>query len=339
MTDAREPWTDDADEDVTVRLLRLAGARPAVPAHRAARVRADVRTHWRIVRRRVVLRRGLSASVLLASAAALVLMIGRFTLVDRGMAPPDEVVAVVEQIDGLPQRMADTSDGPARARLSPNDAIRTGEWIETDTRARVALRFADGTSVRLDVGSRARPLSSSVLELSAGAVYVDTGRERGRFEVRTVVATARDVGTQFEVRLLDRSVRLRVRTGVVELKDAARSLTGRAGTEITLTDTTAVSRPIGAHGSEWEWISRVSPLVDIEGMALSGFLERVAREHGWTLHYADRALAKEASGIILHGSVTGLPAREAVDVAIATSNLRYRLDNGELVVLRRSEER
>lgn len=340
MNDAHEPWTDAADEDATVRLLRLAAARPPVPVDRAARVRAAVHVQWRAgSRRRAVLRRVLSVSVVLAGAAGVVLMIERSNLVDRRVAPRGDLVAVVEQIEGMPQRTADISDGPASARLSLNDGVRTGEWVETDARARVAFRFSDGTSVRLDAGSRARPLSSGVIELAAGAVYVDTGRESGRFEVRTPVAAARDVGTQFEVRLLERTVRLRVRTGVVELNDGARSVSGRGGTEITLTGRGAVSRPIAVYGSEWDWTARVFPPLDIEGMSLSIFLERIAREHGWTLHYADLALAREASGIILHGSVNRLPPHEAIEVAIATSGLRHRLESGELIVLRGAEER
>jgi hypothetical protein len=334
MNDARDPSTEDADEDATIRLLYLAGPRSPVPVTRAARVRAAVHEQWQIrSRRRAMRRRVVSAFVLLA-AAALVLTIGRFKLVDRRPAPLSELVAVVEQIEGMPRRATDTSGGPAVASLSRNDRIRTGEWIETDSGARVALRFSDGTSVRLDVDSRARPLSSSVIDLSRGAVYIDTGRESGRFEVRTTVATARDVGTQFEVRLLDRTVRLRVRTGVVELSDGARSVSGRGGTEITLSNGAAMSRPIAAYGSDWEWTARVAAPLDIEGVALSIFLERIAREHGWALHYADPALAREASAVILHGSVNGLTPNEAVEVAIATSGLRHRLESGELVVLR-----
>jgi ferric-dicitrate binding protein FerR (iron transport regulator) len=335
MTDAHEPGMDAA-EDAAVRLLRLAGARPPVPADRAARVRAAVHVSWRAgTRRRTALRRVVLASVFLAGAAALAL-VARFYPVDRRATSPGEQVAVVDQIDGMPQLISDTQAGPTRLRLSRDDAVRTGEWIETDARARVAFRFSDGTSVRLDVGSRARALSLHAIELSSGAAYVDTGRESGRFEVRTPVGTARDVGTQFEVRLLDRTVRLRVRTGVVELSDGGRSVSGRAGTEIILSDGAAASRPIAAHGPEWEWTTRVSPTLDTEGMALSVFLERVAREHGWTLHYADPALEREASDIILHGSVEGLRPREAIEVAIATSSLRHRLEAGELVVLRRS---
>jgi ferric-dicitrate binding protein FerR (iron transport regulator) len=217
--------------------------------------------------------------------------------------------------------------------------VRSGEWIETDARARVALRFANGTSVRLDVGSRVRPVSAGVIELSAGAVYVDTGRESGRFEVRTPVGTAHDIGTQFELRLIDRAVRLRVRTGMVELRDGARSVAGRGGTEVIFSDSGAVSRPIAAHGSEWHWATVVSPALNIEGRALASFLESMSREHGWALVYGDPSLAREAAGIVLHGSVAGLSPRDALDVTLRTSGLTFRLADRELVVLRPVSER
>jgi ferric-dicitrate binding protein FerR (iron transport regulator) len=336
MNDSLEPRIDPDDEDTTLRLLRLAAPREAVSDARAARVRATVHAEWQTrTRRRAIRRRAMLASAILA-AASIVLLIGPFNRSGRRSGPPAESVAVVEQIEGTPQRASGNSDALTPASLSRSEAIRAGEWIDTDANARVALRFADGTSVRLDAGSRARPISSNIIELSAGAVYVDTERESGRFEVRTAMATARDVGTQFEVRLLDRTVRLRVRTGVVELKDRVRSVSGRAGTEITLSATGAVSRPIVAHGSDWDWTSRVSPPLDMEGTSMAAFLERVAREHGWVVRYADPALAGEASRIILHGSVSGLAPQEMVDVAIATSGLKHRFEGGELFVLRAS---
>jgi ferric-dicitrate binding protein FerR (iron transport regulator) len=330
-------WTTTAEEEAVVRLLRFAGPRPPVPALRAARVRAAVHAHWQVGRgRRASRRRLLSGSLLLATAAALILMVARVVFQDRAGAPAGELVAVVEQMEGEPRR----AFGMANAvRLEPNESIRPGEWIETDAHARVALRFSDGASVRIDAGSRVRALAPNSLDLSAGAVYVDTGRESGGFEVRTPVATARDVGTQFEVRMLGPSVRLRVRTGLVELKDNHRSVTGRGGTEVLFSSSGAESRPIAAHGSEWDWTIGVAPPLNIEGLALSAVLERVARENGWTLRYADPSLAREASAIILHGSVKGLAPREALDVAIATSGLRHRLEHGELVVLRGSDAR
>jgi ferric-dicitrate binding protein FerR (iron transport regulator) len=165
-------------------------------------------------------------------------------------------------------------------------------------------------------------------------VYVDTERESGRFEVRTPLATARDIGTQFEVRVLDDSVRLRVRTGAVELTDRGRSVTGRGGTEITWSGAGAVSRPIAPHGPDWEWAALVGPPPQIEGAALSDFLARVGREHALDVRYADPALGREASDIILHGSVDGLSWRDSIGVAIRTSGLQHRLEGGELLVSR-----
>jgi ferric-dicitrate binding protein FerR (iron transport regulator) len=324
MTDTNDysQWIAGEDESATVRLLRLAGPRRSVPADRAERVRAAVHAEWQIRNRRRAVRRRLQVgSLLLATAAAVVLIVGRLGFRNPVEAPSGDRVAVVEQIDGA-------------SALAAGDPILSGGWIETGSETRIALRFSDGTSVRLDSGSRARPLAATAIELAAGAAYVDTGRESGRFEVRTALATARDVGTQFEVRLLDRTLRLRVRSGVVELRDGARSVSGREGTEVIFSETGAVSRPVAVYGSEWNWAARVSRPPDIEGLALSAFLERVARDHGWSVHYADAALAREAAGIILHGSVKGLLAPEAVAVAITTSGLEHRLEKGELVVVR-----
>ena len=323
MSDRGESPTPGADEDeATVHLLRAAGPRASVSALRAERVRSAARAAWQgQIRRRAIRRRVASAGALLG-AVALALIVGRETLFERNApARPGDPVAVVDQVDG-------------RSGIQRNDAIRIGEWIETGRDSHVALRFGDGTSVRLDTGSRVRALSSKIVELAAGAVYVDNGHEGDGFEVRTAIATARDIGTQFEVRVLGESLRLRVRTGMVQLTDRARSITGRQGTGITLSANGAVSRPFEGHDPGWEWTTRVAPPLEMEGTSLARFLEHAAREQGWTIVYPDPALAREAEAIVLHGSVKGLAADEAVGVAVATSGLRHRVEHGSLVVLR-----
>lgn len=307
------------EEDVTVRLLHEAHPRAAVSTARAERVRSAVREAWHAETRRRASRR--RVAIALSLAAALVLIVaGRGTFVERTVSLGDPV-ATIEQLDGASSRQR-------------NGRVRIGEWIETGAESRIGLRFGDGTSVRVDTQSRVRALSPAVIELSAGAVYVDTGSERRAFEVRTSLATARDIGTQFELRLIGDSLRLRVRTGIVELTNGARTVSGRARTEITLSANGAVSRPIAAHGAEWSWTTRVSPLLEMEGMSLASFLERVAREQGWTVEHRDPATARDAERIILHGSVSGLTPHEAVEVAIATSGLRHQFEGGSLVVLR-----
>ena len=336
MSDTPEPPLDTRDENAMMHLLRASGPREPVPAARTARVRAAVRAEWKGAtsrrarrRRRVVL-----ASTLVVAVAALVLIVGRSAVVVRRAVPVAESVATVDRVAGVPRRVTQGASGLVSAALSRHDVVRTGEWIETDALARLGLRFAHGTSVRLDVASRARLLSPRLLELTAGAVYVDSGGGSGGFEVRTGSATARDIGTQFEVRVLERALRLRVRSGVVELSDRRRSVTGRAGTEITLLETGAASRQVAVHGQVWAWTGLVSPPLEIEGVPLDRVLDRMAREEGWTVHYADPGLAREAAGIILHGSVTNLSSHDALDVVLVSSGLGHRLEDGRLSIVR-----
>jgi ferric-dicitrate binding protein FerR (iron transport regulator) len=320
MSDRDRPLPGDTNEDDMARVLNLAGMRANVSADRARRVRSAVHAAWRARTRRRAIRKPAVLAAALTGAAALALTLGSL-FPQREVAALRDPVAVIDQVDG-------------RSRLKRNDSVRTGEWIETSADSRIALRFSQGISVRLDTGSRLRAMSANVVELAAGGVYVDTEEERGGFEVRTGMATARDIGTQFEVRLVDESLRLRVRSGMVQLTDRKRSISGRPGTEITLSATGVVSRPIVAHGPEWDWTTRVSPPLEMEGMSLASFLERLAREHGWTLDYGDVTVARDAEGITLHGSVSELGPLEAVEVAATTSGLRHQFDRGSLIVHR-----
>lgn len=333
MIEPGAPPSNRTEEGATIGLLRLAGPRATVPAMRAARVRSAVLAEWQMgIRRRASRKRAASAG-LFVGLAALIIVVGRLA-VERPAVPIGDRVALVVQVEGDPHWVRDGRNVRIQ-RIQRDDAVRIGEWIETGGRSRVALRFADGTSVRLDTGSRVRPLAPHAIELIAGAVYVDSGSENSQFEVRTPLAVARDVGTQFEVRLTDDGLRLRVRSGLVELKDRARSISGRAGTEITMSLTSAVSRPIAPYGSNWDWTTRVSPPLEMEGVALATFLQRVAREHGWTVEYRDPTIAREAARIVLHGSVGGLAPEDAVEVAVAASGLRHRLERGVVTVFRR----
>jgi ferric-dicitrate binding protein FerR (iron transport regulator) len=332
----RTPMDNDEQGEVetTLRMLHVAGPRAAPPAERQSRVRSHVHLHWHgSVRRRPVGPRRVAAwTGMLAAAAALVLIVSR--LDDRSApAPVPAGAAWVATISG-PQAAAHRAMSGGSARpLSIDEAVVVGETIETAA-GRVGLRFADGTSVRLDVSSRATLVGARAIELSSGAVYVDTGTGAHRLDIRTSLGTARDIGTQFEVRLFEGRLRLRVRTGAVELSDRSRSVTGHAGTEILFSATEAESRPLAPFGPEWQWTVELSPPIDIEGLPLATYLDRLAREQGWTVQYVDSTLARDAGGIILHGSVAGLAPADALDVAIGTSGLAYRLDNGRLVVSR-----
>jgi antitoxin (DNA-binding transcriptional repressor) of toxin-antitoxin stability system len=110
-----------------------------------------------------------------------------------------------------------------------------------------------------------------------------------------------------------------------------------AGTETIVTTTGVAVAPVTPYGPEWGWVATLAPSFAIEGHSLRAFLEHIAAEEGLTLRYASPAVAAAADRIVLHGSVEGLRAEDALDVALATSGLQYRLSAGELLVSRPSQ--
>ena len=314
------------DEDQTVQLLHLAGPRPGVPAESAARVKEAVLTRWRVGARRRRLRQWVGAAAALAAMAAMVVLMVRLSRSAEDPAQRGEVLATVEQVEGT-------------GTFLPGAEIRVGDWVVTSAAGGVALRLRDGTSLRVDRGSRARLVTPAAVELASGTVYVDTGRNATGLEVRTALGTAHDIGTQFEVHLDTTAVRIRVRSGIVELRRGGESVSARAGTELTMGAGAAVQREIPANAPDWAWAANLAPVFEIEGRTVSAFLEHTAREQGWTLHYADARLTRDSSAIILHGSVAGLRPHDALAVALSASGLAHRLDGEDLHVFRDRESR
>lgn len=327
------------DDDAIARVLRPSGRRVEVSAERAARVRGAVRSEWRAhTRRRTVRLRVLGAVGLLAVAATVLVRIGG----GRGTVPalPREIVARLERIDGE-TTVASPGEGARTAAvlLADGGAVQAGAWVQTGRNGRCALRLAGGTSMRMDTGGRLRLISPTIVELTSGTLYFDTGRAAAGLEVRTSLGTIHDIGTQFEVRLQDSSLRLRVRTGLAEFRRGADVVSARAGTEVTLAAGATITSAVATYGPEWGWTADLVAPFETEGQPLAAYLEHLAHEHGWTLQYADAALARDASSTILHGTISGLQPEEALAAALATSGLLHRFHDGEVIIFRSSEPR
>ena len=159
----------DADNgDTTARLLRTAGLRDDVPADRAARVRREVLDECRAVaRRRAVRRRAWGGAITLATAALLIVVVRLGTPRQDARAPVREIVATVARRLGDEGGRLTSAGGETLAStlLSPDDTIRAGDLVETDTTSRLGLRLASDVSLRLDAGTRARLISSTMVEL------------------------------------------------------------------------------------------------------------------------------------------------------------------------------
>jgi hypothetical protein len=344
MPDPTSPLADD-DEAVR-RLLEAAGPRPQVPEEDLAAIAATARWAWEAEVRRRAKRRRRPARLVAAWAAvaamlALSLGLGWWLASRQETAPA--MVAQVEALTG-PVHLA-LEGRPARA-LAAGESIPGGAVLRTSgggegPESRASLRLAGGATLRVDAGTRLRFAAAGVLELQAGAVYADTGSGggAGALAVRTALGTARDVGTQFAVRLepaAPPAMRVRVRDGAVVVERRGRSYRTATGQELVLREDGSVARhEIPAYGPGWEWVMAAGAGFEIEGRTLQELLDWVARETGWKVRFADSDLAAAAQRIVLHGD-PGRPLRpdEAPFLVLPGAGLEGELHEGVLTVRR-----
>lgn len=320
---AREPRDDVAT------LIRLAGRRPAVPEDVAARVRAAAHEQWQSEVRRRTRARFLRTATALAAAAVVVLTIAWsfFFRANTAGPPPLEASVRVESLTGP----AWVGDRPLQAGAD----LSVGAEVETGEGGRVAFRLSSGHSVRLDADSRLRVLGRVALALDRGAVYVDSGKPAGTPEplsLWTPLGTVQETGTQFEVRLEADSVRIRVREGSVALEAADGLHEVGAGTELEADGRGAATREIASYGPEWDWMAGVAPMPDFAGQSVRAFLDRIAREGGWSLHFANEEAARHAAETVLEGSVSGMTPEQALDAVLPTCGMIHRIEEGRLIV-------
>ncbi len=305
-------------------LVRLAGRRETVPVKREERVKATVRGLWREEVRRRSRRRltywtaGLAAALLLAG-----LRLGIWERPPTEAPPPEILVATVDTATGtftLP-----SSTAPVVGRRLARDAV-----LGTGADGRLALRLDGGLALRLAAGTRLRIASASVLHLEQGALYVDSQPGDETVEIHTRFGVARNVGTRFEVRLGDDSLRLRVREGKVTLDRDGSRHEAEAGVELTA-DADGVSRqPVAPYGRAWDWVVEMAPAFDLEGRTLAEFLDWLARETGWQVRFRDPSATQPPSTVILSGPVVNLDPEETPRAVLATCGLTPRLDGGTL---------
>ena len=305
--------------DAVERLLELAGPRRAPVDDRYDRARELARTVWLDEVRRTRRIRFARVTALSLAAAAVLVVGGQWRAAGHRHS---------DRCDrGDPQWRA----APARLAVTTDPAMRT------------ALQLASGIELRLDVNSEIALADASTISLVRGALFVDTGSATGPnrwIAVRTPLGTVRDVGTSFEVRLIGdlpaeagRSLRVRVRDGIVRLTTTRGAENAERGGELVATESGAIARATASvTGEDWDWVTLAAAPFDLDGKTLADFLAWVTREGGWELRFQNEALARSASTIVINGSVDGLTPLQALRAVLATCGLTHRR-NGDVVTI------
>ena len=335
MTEQHQPAPPDdrgSAPDAVERLVRSAGRRPAVDPDRARRVRDAAHDAWHdSVRRRTRLRRWTLGSAVLAAAACVVLVVSlpRPPRLAPGVGP-SQPAARVTALTGAVRTI-----GGSAAVARVGDTVPIGSGVETGAGALATFALDGGGEARINEGTIVRFSAVRELSIERGAVYIDSGTSRGSLVVQTPVGVVQDIGTRFEVGFDGESLRVRVRDGAVRYDRGGVRHQANAGRELVVgSDGQVVERASDPYGTDWAWVVRAAPPFRVEGQTLAAFLDWVARESGRRIELADDRLRRSSPGIILHGSIEGLTAEEALDVILPTSDLTYRIDAHRVIVSR-----
>ncbi|MEP7011805.1 MAG: FecR family protein [Acidobacteriota bacterium] len=273
----------------------------------------------------------------LAAAAAVFLAIGFGWFTFRTLAPSR----------AMPVAEVEAATGPLELEIGKGywRSVRVGERLSKDARlrtgsgSRASLRLTQGAIVRLDAESQVWFLGAAVVGLERGGIYADTGTAKPTgpaLEVKTPLCTVRHLGTQFEVRWIDAvpsALRVRVREGSVEVEGEGRTERAAAGEELSVLRGGGVTRArIAGFGADWEWTMDAAGRLEIEGRDLGQLLDRVGRETGWQVRFADPEIESSARRIVLHGGVGALRPDQAAFAILAGAGFEGKLDQGVLVV-------
>jgi ferric-dicitrate binding protein FerR (iron transport regulator) len=329
MDDENRTDTDrqPAARDDVAPLFQIAGPRPRLPENEVAPLRAQAREVFRRQARRTVRRRRIGWAVGAGLAAAGLLLIAGPAVRRLSLPGASEPIATFEMRTGDVRVSGGPSDSPT---LLPGTVVTTGRG------GRAALRLPAGASLRIDGGSTVRFDSTRTLTLERGAVYTDSGspaKLAEGIEIATTFGSVRDVGTQFEVRLLPgaKALRVRVREGKVLVDQAGEIRQAGAGAELVLHADGSLRRAdVPVYGPGWDWVQRIAPSLAIENASLADFLHWVSRETGLRWHLAEPDTDPGPEHVILHGSIEGLTVEEALAVVLPGCGYRHRRVGGEL---------
>jgi ferric-dicitrate binding protein FerR (iron transport regulator) len=216
------------------------------------------------------------------------------------------VLATVEHAEG-----GDITWRDDRSQAQPLGALRAlseGQRLATGSGSRIALRWHDGGSLRLDESSRLEFVSATAVRLTAGNVYFDSAVADGvnpaapELAVQTPAGEVVHIGTQFMVSVASGEVVLSVREGQVRVTGDGFELVVTANQELDLrADGRREVRPIDGHGERWAWAADVAPQIALDGRTTFDVVAWAARETGRRVVYATPTAQMRARDGVLHG--------------------------------------
>ena len=328
----------DADlgaDDVLEQLLKASPPRPTPSPRDTAAARSAVHAEWRELANRRVSRRRVAAYAIAASL--LLAVFATFNTFDMP-APAAVRVATIEKSIGPVYLLGESAE---LREFSDLGNVMSGQTIVTGAGAGLALAWANGGSLRVDQNTRVRFTSADAVYLQAGRVYFDSRpavltaplltADAGTFEIQSDHGHVTHIGTQFITSVDPDTLTVSVREGEVAIDGEYYDFTAASGQQVILAGRQRPSvLTIRRNGESWDWVSRTSPSVDVDGRSLHEFLLWACREMGLELSYQGDAERVARYDAILKGTIDTAPP-DALRLRLASAALAWRIDDGGVI--------
>ena len=320
-------------DDVLEQLLKAASPRPAPSPQDTAMVHQAVHAEWRRVTGKRAFRRRIISYAL--AATVLVTVFAAFNTF-RIPAPDVVQVATIEKSFGSIYLLAESSELRESGNLGN---LQSGQTIVTGSEAGMALTWSKGGSLRVDENTRVEFTAPDSVYLQAGRIYFDSraavvdapATVADALEIRSEHGVVAHVGTQFMTAVEPDMLVVSVREGEVAIDGVFHELKAVSGQQVTLAGR---QRPsvlnINRNSTDWDWVVRTSPPVDVDGRSLHEFLQWACREMGLELRYEGEAERVARYDAILKGSIDTVPS-EALRLRLASAALAWRIDDGGVI--------
>lgn len=234
-----------------------------------------------------------------------------------------ETVATVRSVMGT----ATAND----VSFGSGSSLKTGDELSTDKSGAVVLALPNGSIVKIDKLTKLRFTGPEDIELFAGGIYFNSFNQ-GHIRIHTTRGVASDIGTEFETRLLENELLVRVREGKVRVDQAKTAVYVASGQVLRLAQGTARITNIAVDDEYWIWADAMDDDFSLTSRSMAEILVWLAHKEGWSLIYEDAADQQRARQDVIHGRLNVVDGAQLLRQLSLISDMQFQLKNKILSV-------
>ena len=317
----------ESDKDVQQLMGTLAEA-PQPNADMQARVYAATLAEWEALPDRASVPdvKDRRAGWLAVAASLVALAMIGLTVFDQ--MPSSKTVGAIASVSGDVFIAVDGGSNEERNNTlaEVSSVLNVAEVVSSGSASQAGIGLHSGVYLGMDAQTRLKVISPARIELLQGRLYVDA--HHGQLELITPHAVLTDIGTLYDVSIVDGGTLITMREGIIEVAlDTDKHITRAAEGfgERVVVDASGVNPldPVATMSTYWQWYER-EPL-SLDGLSVASYLEYMARTQGIELSF--RSPLVEQQTRLLHLSHSGQTTDDlSVDEVMETTDYRIAAD-------------